>query len=55
MAPKTKNFHNARSRVLADEGNSAAPLNNFAIAEKVLGTATGEIFFLPKKAPLLML
>ena len=49
MAPRTKSFNNARPCGSAGEGNSVAPPDNFAIAEKVLGIATGEIFFSPKK------
>ena len=52
MVPKTRNFNNAYPRGPAGEGNSAAPPNNSTIAKKVLGTATGEISFSPKKAPL---
>ena len=55
MVPRTKSFNNARPRGLAGEGNCAAPLDNFTIAEKVLGTATGEISFSFKEAPLVML
>ena len=55
MAPRTKNFNNARPRGPAGEGSSAAPPDNSIIAKKVLGTATGEISFSPKKAPLVML
>ena len=51
MAPKTKNFNNARPRGPAGKGNSAAPPNNSTIAKKVLGTATGEISFSPKETP----
>ena len=51
MAPKTKNFNNARPRISVGKGNSAAPLNNSTITKKVLGTATGEIPFSPKKTP----
>ena len=54
MAPRTRSFNNARPRVLAGEGNSAAPLDSFAIV-KVLGTATGKIPFSPEEAPLLTL
>ena len=55
MAPKTRSFNNARPRGPAGEGNSAAPPNSSIIIKKVLGTATGEISFLPKKTPLVML
>ena len=55
MAPKTRSFDSARLRASAGEVSSAAPLDNFAIAEKVLGTATGEISFLLKEAPSIML
>ena len=50
MVPRTRNFNNARPRGPADEGNSATPLDSSTITEKVLGTTTGEIFFLPKEA-----
>ena len=49
MAPRTRSFNNARPRLSAGERNSAAPLDSFTIAKKVLGTATGEIAFLPKE------
>ena len=55
MALRIRNFNNARLRPSAGEGNSAAPLNNSAIVEKVLGTATREIFFSLEKTPLIML
>ena len=55
MVLKTRSFNNARPRLLAGEGNSAAHLHGLAIAEKVLSTATGEISFSPKKAPSLIL
>ena len=55
MVPKTRNFNNTRPRGPAGKGNSAAPLNNSTIAKKVLNTATGEISFLPKETPLVML
>ena len=55
MVPRTRNFNNTRPRGLTGKGNSAAPPNNFTITEKVLGTATEEIFFSPKKAPLVTL
>ena len=55
MVPRTRSFNNARPRGPVGEGNSAAPPNNSTIAEKVLSTATGEISFSPKKAPLVML
>ena len=55
MAPRTKNFNNARPRGPAGEGNSAAPPDNSMIAKKVLSTATGEISFSPKETPLVML
>ena len=55
MVLRTRSFDSARPRVLAGEGSSAAPLDSFAIAKKVLGTATGEIFFSPKETPLLTL
>ena len=55
MAPKTRNFNNARPRRPAGEGNSAAPPDGSTIIKKVLDTATGEISFLPKKAFLVML
>ena len=51
MAPKTKNFNNARPHGPAGKGNSAAPPDSSTIVKKVLGTATGEISFSPKKAP----
>ena len=50
MVPKTKSFNSAHSCPLIGEENSAAPLNSSAIAEKVLGTATGEISFSPEEA-----
>ena len=50
MALRTRSFNNACPRLLAGKISSAVPLNNFAIAKKVLGTATGEISFLPKEA-----
>ena len=49
MVLRTRSFDNARPRLSAGEGSSAAPLNSFAIVKKVLSTATGEIFFLPKE------
>ena len=55
MVLKTKSFNSARPRVSAGEGSSAAPLNSSAIAKKVLATATGEISFSPKEAPLITL
>ena len=55
MAPKTKNFNNARPRGPAGKGNSAAPPDNSTITKKVLGTATGEISFSLKETPLVML
>ena len=55
MAPKTRSFNNARPRGPAGEGNSAVPPDSSTIAEKVLGTATGEISFSPKEAPLVTL
>ena len=55
MALKTKSFNNARPRGPAGKKNSAAPLNSFAIAKKVLGNATGEISFSPKEVPSLTL
>ena len=55
MVPRTRSFDSARPRGSAGEGSSAAPLDSFAIAEKVLGTATGEISFSPKEAPSLTL
>ena len=55
MALRTRSFNNARPRGPAGEGSSAVPLDNSAIVEKVLGTATGEIFFSPKEALLVML
>ena len=51
MAPKTRNFNNAHPHGPAGKGNSAGPLNSSTIVKKVLGTATGEISFSPKKAP----
>ena len=36
MTPRTRSFDSARPRVLAGEGSSAAPLDSFAIAKKVL-------------------
>ena len=51
MAPRTRSFDSARPRPSAGEGSSAAPLDSSAIAEKVLGTATGEISFSPEEAP----
>ena len=54
MVLRIRSFDNARPRGPAGEGNSAAPPNSFTIAEKVLGTATGEISFLLKEAPLVM-
>ena len=54
MVLRTRSFDNARPRLSAGERNSVAHLNNSAIAEKVLGTATGEISFSPKKAPSLI-
>ena len=55
MALKTRNFNNARPRGPAGEGNSAASPDNSTITKKVLGTATGEISFSSKEAPLVML
>ena len=55
MAPRTRSFDNARPRGPAGEGNSAAPPDSSMITEKVLGTATGEISFLPKEALSVML
>ena len=55
MALRTRSFNNARPRVSAGGGNSAAPLNSFTIVKKVLGTATGEISFSLEEAPLLTL
>ena len=55
MAPKTRNFDNARPRGPAGEGNSAAPPDSSTIVKKVLGIATGEISFLLKEALLVML
>ena len=55
MALRTKSFNNARPCLSAGEGNSAALLDSSAITKKVLSTATGEIFFSPKKAPSLTL
>ena len=55
MALRIKNFDNARPRGPAGKESSAAPPNNSTIVKKVLGTATGEISFSPKKAPLITL
>ena len=54
MVPRTRSFNSARPRGPAGEGSSAASPDSFTIAEKVLGTATGEIFFSPKEALLVM-
>ena len=54
MVPRIKSFNNTHPRGFAGEGNSTAPHNNSIIVKKVLSTATGEIFFLPKKTPLVM-
>ena len=55
MVPRTRSFDNARPRGPVGEGSSAAPLDSSVIAEKVLSTATGEIFFSPEEAFLVML
>ena len=49
MVPKIKSFNNARPRGPAGEGSSAVPPDSSTIVKKVLGTATGEIFFRLKK------
>ena len=43
MAPRIKSFNNASPRGPAGEGNSAAPSDSSAIAEKVLGTVTEQL------------